>query len=63
MSKEFNLSQQIRALKATKGFTVKGIKERQKVCRTAKFLKDNEMIAFDVVTVSAGNDTFKVVAV
>ncbi len=63
MSKATQLAQQIRNLKVTKGFTVKGEKERQKVCREAKFLRDHEMISFDVVTSADGKGNFKVAAI
>lgn len=62
MSKETLIASKIKALKASKGFTVNSISERQNVCRVAKILKDNGIIDFDVVTKSEGK-SFKVAAI
>ena len=62
MSKELSIARQVRGLKIGQPFTVKTDKERQKVCRIAKALKDAGVITFDVVTKRDG-DLFKVAAI
>jgi len=62
MSKQQKFIQQIKALKASKGFTVTTEVDRQIVCRAAAELKRYGQIDFDVVTKKDG-DSFKVAAI
>jgi len=63
MSKEPNVASQIRGLKPGKTFTVKTKTEREAVLRAAKFMKDNQMIPFDVVSRENADGTFKIGAI
>jgi len=63
MSKEIELAQRIRSLRASKGFTVGTIAQREKVLRVAKTLKDAGIIEFDVVTKKRSGNVFKVAAI
>jgi hypothetical protein len=62
MSKQQQFIKQIKALKASKGFTVTTEADRQSVCRAAAELKRYGVIEFDVVTKREG-DAFKVAAI
>jgi hypothetical protein len=62
MSKEIDLAQKVRALKAGSPFTVKTEKQRQRVCRIAKALRDSGAIDFTVVT-RKENGAFTVAAI
>lgn len=62
MSKENKFSQQIKALKASKGFTVNTETDRQLVCRAAANLKRFGQIDFDIVTKKT-KEGFKVAAI
>ncbi len=62
MSKQQKFIQKIKALKASKGFTVATESDRQSVCRAAAELKRYGKIDFDVVTKKEG-DAFKVAAI
>lgn len=62
MSKELTLAQKVRNIKIGEPFTVATEKDRQRVLRVAKSLKDAGFIDFDIVTKRC-EEGFKVAAI